>query len=61
MDPRKVPGSLFTNFPINTGDPSIMDLAPTILELLGVDKPGYMDGRSLLGEIKQNSEKEAAS
>lgn len=61
MDPRKVPGSLFTNFPINTGDPSIMDLAPTILELLGVDKPGYMDGQSLIRDQKTQEAKEAAS
>jgi predicted AlkP superfamily phosphohydrolase/phosphomutase len=48
MDPRKVPGVLFTNWKTERGDPSIMDIAPTILELLGVDAPGYMDGRSLL-------------
>jgi predicted AlkP superfamily phosphohydrolase/phosphomutase len=47
MDPRKVPGVLFTNLKIAKTAPSIMDLAPTILELLGVDKPGYMDGESL--------------
>jgi predicted AlkP superfamily phosphohydrolase/phosphomutase len=53
MDPRCVPGSLFTNFKIRKDDPSIMDLAPTILEMLGVDRPGYMDGRSLIPKEKE--------
>jgi predicted AlkP superfamily phosphohydrolase/phosphomutase len=57
MDPRLVPGVLFSNFKLENDDPSIMDLAPTILEMLGVDRPNYMDGTSLL----QKNKKEAAS
>ncbi|NLH48347.1 MAG: nucleotide pyrophosphatase [Myxococcales bacterium] len=53
MDPRRVPGVLFTNFDLNRDQPSIMDLAPTILEMLGVDAPAFMDGRSLLGKKKK--------
>ncbi|MDP8224658.1 MAG: alkaline phosphatase family protein [Candidatus Lernaella stagnicola] len=55
MDPRCVPGSLFTNFPINKSDPSIMDLAPTILQMLGVDSPAYMDGVSLVKKEKETA------
>jgi predicted AlkP superfamily phosphohydrolase/phosphomutase len=47
MDPRKVPGVLFTNFPLDESAPAIIDIAPTVLERLGVEKPGYMDGRVL--------------
>lgn len=47
MDPRKVPGVLFTNFKLNGHAPTIMDIAPTILERLGVKVPGYMDGKPL--------------
>ena len=47
MDPRKIPGVLFTNFPLDKTDPSIMDIAPTVLERLGVEPPKYMDGEVL--------------
>ena len=48
IHPQLVPGVLFSNLKLNTNEPNIIDLAPTTLELMGVDKPGYMDGRSLL-------------
>ena len=47
MDPRKVPGVLFTNYKIGETNPSIMDIAPTVLERLGIVKPKYMDGKVL--------------
>jgi predicted AlkP superfamily phosphohydrolase/phosphomutase len=50
MDPFVVPGVLFSNRPIKTAHPSIMDLGPTVLDLFGVDRPPYMDGVSLLDE-----------
>ena len=48
IHPALVPGVLFSNLKLNTDEPNIIDLAPTTLALMGVDKPGYMDGRSLL-------------
>ncbi|HPM75609.1 MAG TPA: alkaline phosphatase family protein [bacterium] len=59
VDPRLASGVLFTSFKLDNDDPSIMDIAPTVLYLLGVQKPGYMDGASLLQEKKEG--KEAAS
>lgn len=50
VDPRLVPGVLFTNRKINTATPHLMDIAPTVLESFSVDVPGYMQGRSLLGD-----------
>ncbi len=47
IDPRLVPGVLFSNRPILDEDPGIMDLAPTILTQFGVDVPSYMTGRVL--------------
>ena len=47
VDPRLVPGVLFSSRRIAAGDPGIMDLAPTILTLFGVDVPAYMTGKSL--------------
>jgi predicted AlkP superfamily phosphohydrolase/phosphomutase len=41
-------GVLFSNRRINTDSPSIMDLSPTILTLLGVPLPGDVDGKPLL-------------
>ena len=48
IDPDAVPGVLFSNRKLARPEPSIMDLAPTVLELFGLERPGYMDGRSLL-------------
>jgi predicted AlkP superfamily phosphohydrolase/phosphomutase len=47
VDPRLVPGVLFCNRPVAGEDPSIVDLAPTILDLYGVPAPSHMEGRSL--------------
>src|SRR5262245_31322201 len=41
-------GVLFSNRRINTDSPSIMDLSPTVLKLLGVPLPGDVDGKPLL-------------
>jgi predicted AlkP superfamily phosphohydrolase/phosphomutase len=41
-------GVLFSNRRINTDSPSIMDLSPTVLTLLGVPLPGDVDGKPLL-------------
>ena len=49
IDPRIVPGIFFCNKKINTESPSIMDIAPTALELFGLQVPSHMDGHSLLG------------
>ena len=48
IDPRIVPGIFFFTKTINTKNPSIMDIAPTALELFGLEVPAHMDGRSLL-------------
>jgi predicted AlkP superfamily phosphohydrolase/phosphomutase len=48
IDPTWVPGVLFCSRKIDAKNPSIMDIAPTVLELFGLRPPGHMDGRSLL-------------
>ncbi len=48
LDPALVPGVLFSNFPLDHENASLIDIAPTVLELFGVRAPGYMEGRSLL-------------
>jgi predicted AlkP superfamily phosphohydrolase/phosphomutase len=47
IDPRIVPGIFFCTQKINTNTPSIIDIAPTALELFGLEIPSHMDGRSL--------------
>jgi predicted AlkP superfamily phosphohydrolase/phosphomutase len=49
IDPAVVPGVLFTSIPLKEKDPSIMDVAPTVLELFGVKPPAQMDGHTLIG------------
>lgn len=48
IDPALVPGVFFSNRKIRTKDPSIMDIAPTALELFGLTPPPHMDGRGLI-------------
>ena len=50
VHPHLVPGVLFSSMPIDKQDANITDLAPTILDLLGIRQPTYMDGRSLLSD-----------
>ena len=35
FDPKLIPGVLFTNLRINNENPSIYDIAPTILKMVG--------------------------
>ena len=48
IDPRIVPGVFFSTHKITTSTPSIVDIAPTVLELFGIAPPVYMDGLSLV-------------
>ncbi len=48
VDPRLVPGIFLSNHTINNDDPSIVDLAPTILALFGLPAAPHMEGTSLL-------------
>ncbi|MBM4013840.1 MAG: nucleotide pyrophosphatase [Planctomycetes bacterium] len=52
MDPRIVPGVFFCDRKINTETPNILDLAPTVLDLFGIQPPPYMQGERLFGERK---------
>jgi len=48
IDPRIVPGIFFCSHKIKTKTPAIIDIAPTVLELFGLDAPKHMDGQSLI-------------
>ncbi len=54
IDPSFVPGVLFSNCRIETENPRLMDIGPTILDLFGVDVPGYMDGKPLAVMIEND-------
>ena len=45
VDPRLVPGVLFSNRKIGIEKPAIVDVAPTILKLFGLELPAYFDGK----------------
>ena len=48
VDPLHVLGVLFTNFKTNNENPSLVDIAPTVLSLLNLDIPKEIDGMNLL-------------
>ena len=47
MDVSEVPGVLFSNRPIATPNPSLVDLAPSILTEFGLKIPSTMEGRNV--------------
>lgn len=47
IDPHLVPGVLFCSHKIETDNPALTDMAPTILELFGIETPKYMEGKAL--------------
>ncbi len=47
VDPRLVPGVFWCNRKVGVNDPSLLDIAPTVLDLFGVEAPSYMHGRRL--------------
>ena len=53
MDPKTVPGIFFCNKKIGEGDLSIMDIAPTVLDLFGQKIPSYMDGKVMAMSIDE--------
>ena len=59
IDPELVPGVLFSDRPIRSEAPRIVDLAPTILTLFGVAVPDHMTGVAL--EVDGPQEERAAA
>jgi predicted AlkP superfamily phosphohydrolase/phosphomutase len=47
IDPALVPGVLFMNRPIRSDKPNLVDLAPTVLDALGVPVGSTMEGSAL--------------
>jgi predicted AlkP superfamily phosphohydrolase/phosphomutase len=48
VDPGLVPGVLFSNWKLDANDPGIEDMAPTALDLFGIERPSWMEGKSLV-------------
>ena len=61
MDPRQVPGVLFSSRPFLSTRPNLVDMAPSVLDLLGLAAPGHMTGRSIFREDEPDVTREAAS
>ena len=61
VDPRLVPGVLFCNRAFEAENPGIEDMAPTALDLFGVEPPPYMEGKALFRERKEPARQEAAA
>ncbi|MFQ5669045.1 MAG: alkaline phosphatase family protein [Acidobacteriota bacterium] len=50
IDPRQVPGVLFSSRSVDRDDPALIDIAPTVCRLFGVQPPAHMDGASLFDD-----------
>ncbi len=47
VDPSLVPGILFCNRSVETENPRLIDIGPTVLAMFGAAVPDYMDGKVL--------------
>jgi predicted AlkP superfamily phosphohydrolase/phosphomutase len=47
VDPDLVPGILFSNYAIQSADPSLLDIAPSALTMFGIEPPKHMEGKAL--------------
>ena len=47
IDQSIVPGVLFCNRKVDSENPRLLDIGPTVLDMFGVDVPGNMDGKAL--------------
>ena len=48
VDPSLVPGVLFSNLKLDAENPGIEDLAPTALQMFGVDSPPWIEGKPII-------------
>lgn len=48
-DHKLVPGTLASNMKLDLENASIIDIAPTVLRVLGIRSPSYMEGKPLTG------------
>jgi predicted AlkP superfamily phosphohydrolase/phosphomutase len=48
VDPALVPGVLFSNLKLDAENPGIEDMAPTALDLFGVELPPWMEGKPVI-------------
>ncbi|MHC5209129.1 MAG: alkaline phosphatase family protein [Planctomycetota bacterium] len=53
VDPRIVPGVFFSNLPIKTETPNILDIAPSVMALFGQEPAKYMQGKPLYSGREQ--------
>lgn len=53
VDPKIVPGVIFSNRKFSKANPHLNDIAPTVLNLFGVEVPNYMKGTPLFSEAKK--------
>jgi predicted AlkP superfamily phosphohydrolase/phosphomutase len=47
VDPRLVPGVLFCNYAVGAENPSLVDIAPSVLTMFGIAPPKHMEGKPL--------------
>jgi predicted AlkP superfamily phosphohydrolase/phosphomutase len=57
IDPDCVPAVLISNLKIAAEAPSIQDIAPSVLKLLGVKVPPFMDGKPVLEKATSGTDK----
>jgi len=61
VDPHLVPGVLFCNRAIFAENPGIEDMAPTALDLFGIEPPPHMEGKALLRPGQAPAREEVAA
>ena len=52
IDPGEVPGLMLTNRRHKCEKPKIIDIAPSVLQLLGVTPPKFIDGQPIIPDME---------
>ena len=50
VDPRLVPGVFFSNYAVESKEPTLLDVAPSALKMFGLTPPKYMEGSPLYAD-----------
>ncbi len=51
IDPEEVPGLIFSNRNLESNEPKIIDISPSVLRLLGITPPSFIDGKPIISDI----------
>ncbi len=53
---KYVPGIFFCDRPVDGEHPAIVDIAPTVMDMFGIEVPAYVEGKILPVDVEAGNE-----